>query len=331
VRSHLPLPWATELALAHIAAGRDAGWGLLDALWPRAQREVRHHADGSSPALRRAARAALVRLPVPPPGHLELRLLGPVELLRDGVPVDAPEWRRERVRSLLAHLVLHGSVHRERLGSDLWPTLDSDAQSRNLRVTLTHLLRVLEPGRSERDASFVIRPHGASLILYPGDCLDSDVWRFDDLRRRAVEADQRAAPSAALGPMREAVALWRDDPAELAAEAWALAQIEERRVHVVELALRAGELLLTRGDPAEAARMGRTALRIDPWSERAHRALVAAYLAAGDSRAARHALHAYRTALAEVGVDPAGHIHELERQLATVLRSTIVGPQRACG
>jgi LuxR family maltose regulon positive regulatory protein len=127
VRAVLPVPWATELALAHVEAGRPGGWALLEALWPGAQGEVRRRAEDTSAPQCRPARAVLARLPVPPAGRLELKLLGAVELRRDGALVDAPEWRRERVRSLLAHLVLHRPVGRERLSADLWPALDPEA------------------------------------------------------------------------------------------------------------------------------------------------------------------------------------------------------------
>jgi LuxR family maltose regulon positive regulatory protein len=324
VRAHLPLPWATELALAQIAAGHAAGWQLLDALWPAAQPYVRRHAvraggdgptggDGHAGApLGRPARTALARLPVPPPGRLELRLLGPVELVRDGVPVDAPDWRRERVRSLLAHLVLQRPVGRERLADDLWPALDADSQLHNLRVNLAHLLRVLEPERPERDASFLVRPHGGGLMLHRGEWFTADIWRFDDFWRRAVEADRDGAPAAALDAMRAAVALWRDDPSELAAESWAVAEVEERRLRVVTLAVRAGELLLASGEPDEARHLGAVALRVDPWSPRAHHVVVSALAALDDTAAARRALDRYRDTLTELGVRPADQARKLE-------------------
>jgi DNA-binding SARP family transcriptional activator len=329
VRSAVPLRWITELALAHIDAGRQDGWGLLDAVWPRAQPDVRRHADavppgpgaspgpGPGPSLGRPARTALSRLPVPPAGRLELRLLGPVSLARDGRLTDAPEWRRERVRALLAHLTLHGAASRERLGEDLWPGLEPAAQSRNLRVTLTHLLRVLEPDRSERDAAFLVRSHGSGLLLRrEGGYLDTDVWRFDALVRRASDADAAGNPSVALDAMEQAVALWRDDPVELSSHPWAVPEIEGRRLRLVEMATRAGELLLARSDPTRAVAMGEAALRGDPYVERAHRVVIAAHVGSSQHRAAGRAVDRYRDVLAELGTPPA----EIDRELARLGR-----------
>jgi DNA-binding SARP family transcriptional activator len=225
-------------------------------------------------------------------------------LVRDGQTVDAPEWRRQRVRALLAALALHQSrpVGRERLADDLWPDLDPQAQSRNLRVTLSHLLRVLEPDRVDRDASFLVRPHGPGLLLQGGDWFSTDLWRFDALWERATAADADGVPSVALAAMREAVALWRGDPSELAANDWALPDVEERRLRMVQMATRAGELLLARGDAEAARQMAEAALRCDPWGERAHHVVVAAHRAAGHHRAALSAEQRYREVLVELGV-----------------------------
>jgi DNA-binding SARP family transcriptional activator len=304
VRSVLPLAWSVELALAHVAAGQQEGWALLNRLWPQAQSDVRRHADQPNATLTRPARTALARLPVPPPDRIEVALLGPVELFRNGVLVDAPEWGRRRVRSLLAALVVRRSVGRERLAADLWPNLDADSQSRNLRVTLSHLLRVLEPDRCDRDASFFVRGHGDVLTLVCGDRFDADIWRFDQLWQRASQADKDGAPSIALDAMTQAVTLWRDDPSELAANDWAVCEVEERRIRVVGMAARAGELLLARRDSDAARQMGEAALRCDPWCERAHHVVVAAYLAAGFHRAARNALARYDEVLTALGTSP---------------------------
>ena len=114
VGAHLPMRWTAELAVAAVDAGRDDGWRLLDQTWPDTRPAVVDLARRARHRLGRAAATAAGRLPVPPTAHLELRVLGPIELRRDSALVDAADWRRERVRSLLAHLALHGMVSRKR-------------------------------------------------------------------------------------------------------------------------------------------------------------------------------------------------------------------------
>jgi DNA-binding SARP family transcriptional activator len=318
LRGLLPLPWVAELALGRVAAGDQDGWSLLEAVWPQAQPTVRRHSLAAAAAggiadvtgtaegtetrepIRRAARSVLVRMPVPPSDRLELRFLGPVELRRNGVLVDMPEWRRERVRTLLAHLVLHDHSSRETIAAALWPSLGLDAQSHNLRVNLAHLLRVLEPRRGERDASFFVRSHADGLRLHRGPWLDTDVWRLDDLWQRGTEADRRGSPAAALDAMQQAVALWRSEPVELASEEWAVPLVERLRLRIVGSATRAGELLLASGEPDEARRVAEVALALDLWSERIHRTIVASHASVGDNAAVERALRHYRDVLCEV-------------------------------
>jgi LuxR family transcriptional regulator, maltose regulon positive regulatory protein len=298
----LPAPWAIELALAYSAASRPEGWPLLEAMWPQAQTAVRRHAEVSGGSIGKAARAALGRLPVPPAARLELKLLGStMELRREGDLLDAPEWRRERVRSLLAYLALYRPSNRERVALELWPKLDAEAQLRNLRVTLSHLLRALEPERAERDASFLVRSHGSGLLLHENEWLEVDLWRFDEVWALAMAADREARPPAALDAMLEAVRLWRGYPSELALNDWALPAVEERRLRLVSMACRAGELLLAHGEHDEARQLAETALDSDPWCERAHHVVIAAHEAAGQHRAARSARHRYDDVRRELG------------------------------
>jgi DNA-binding SARP family transcriptional activator len=304
VRSHLPPHWTAELGVAAIAAGRDDGWRLLDQTWGDTQAAVAELADSPDGRLRKAAREVIGRLPVPPESEFELRLLGPVELRQDGVPVRASDWRRERVRSLLAYLALHGTAGRSQVADDLWPALDMDAQSRNLRVTLTYLLRVLEPSRGRRDASFFIRQDGGNLSLHAGDRLTIDVLEFDALCAQAVEADRRGEPAVALDHAVRAVELWHGEPTELLSDEWAVVAFEDRRRRFAAVATRAGELLLAQGNTDHALSLAEQVLALDPWIEAAHRLVVATHQAAGNNLAARRALQRYRAAIREVGLSP---------------------------
>jgi DNA-binding SARP family transcriptional activator len=315
VQAHLPPPWVAELGLAAIAAGRSDGWALLDGTWRTTRGPVVNLAEHGDESLRKAARDALARLPAPPSRRLALRLLGPVELLAGDRPLDAADWRRGRVRMLLAYLALNSPVSRSQAAFDLWPDLDLDGQSRNLRVTLTYLLRVLEPDRTARDASFFIRQHGNNLSLHAGEWLDVDVWTFDDHCARARDADRQGAPSRVLHHALRAVELWRDDPVELASEPWAVAPVEQRGLRFAATAVRAGELLLAQGDFDRVQELAGKALALDPWLEAGHRLVVAAHRARGDDLAARRALQRYREAVHDLGVDTSEATMMVERLL----------------
>jgi DNA-binding SARP family transcriptional activator/tetratricopeptide (TPR) repeat protein len=318
VRAHLPLAWVALLGVAAVAAGRDDGWRLLDGVWPRSRPNIVTLAERDDRELRRAARTVLTELPVPPETEFELCLLGPIDLRANGKTTTAAEWRRPRVRMLLAYLVLAGTVNRERAADELWPELDWDAQSRNLRVTLSYLLRVLEPHRSRRDPSFFVRTDGPNISFHAGDRLTIDLAVFDNLCASATDADRAGKPSLALELSLQAVDLWRNDPTELMVEPWAVAAIEQRRVRFANVATRAGELLLAHRDTGAAHALAERALRVDPWLEGAHRLIVAAHRANGDEHAARRALDRYRSAIADLGVATHEATRMVERLLETV-------------
>ena len=77
---------------------------------------------------------------------VEFRLLGPLELLRDGasVAVGGP-----RERALLALLVLRANtaVGRDRLIDELWPDEPPDSAVNVLQTYVSRLRRVLPPDR----------------------------------------------------------------------------------------------------------------------------------------------------------------------------------------
>jgi LuxR family transcriptional regulator, maltose regulon positive regulatory protein len=325
VRAHLPPPWVAELGVAAIAAHRDDGWRLLDESWPVTRGAVADLAVRGRGRTRQVAREVLGQLPAPPIARLELRLLGPVELRADDLLVRHPAWRRERVRALLAYLALHGTVSRARLAEVLWPTHDPAARAANLRVTLTYLLRVLEPQRAPRDASFFIRQHGANLSLHPENWLTVDLWDFDRLCDEAAEADRRGAPATTLDRALQAVELWRGEPTELLSEEWILVPFERRQRRFTSVATRAGELVLAQGAFDRAHTLAEQALAIDPWLETAHRLVVAAHRSAGNDLAARAALQRYREAMNELGVGPGEATLMIERLLD---RPSIIPNQR---
>ena len=99
----LPLPWSVELAARLAAAGRPHGHEL--GRWladPLGRRSTGSSADGHGRPLPREPHSS--SRPYAPPAHrTQIAVIGPMRLTRDGVPVDAPELRRARVRQLLVH------------------------------------------------------------------------------------------------------------------------------------------------------------------------------------------------------------------------------------
>ena len=244
-------------------------------------------------------------MPPEPSAPLELGVLGPTVLRRGGRTVDHPHWRRERVRALLLLLLARGGGTREELAGALWPDLDTAGALRNLRVTLSYLLAVLEPERREGAPSFFVRTEGQTLRLVTQGWLEVDAWMIEEMFDRAIEAERQGEPSAALDLYRRALRLHRGPYlADAGYEEWALPHRDRLTARFVAAAVRAGELTLAAGDAGEALQLASRALETEPWSEGAHRLSVAAHLARGDRAAARRAMNTCLRQLDDLGVPP---------------------------
>src|SRR6478736_5384872 len=117
--------------------------------------------------------------------QVRISVLGPVRAWVDGQPVDlaGPKQRSVLVRLVLAHGQV---VSVDRLIEDLWEGEPPPKALAALQAYISHLRRVLEPGRQRRAAAQVI------VSAAPGYCLRLpeaavDVW--------SVEAKTVAAES----------------------------------------------------------------------------------------------------------------------------------------
>jgi LuxR family maltose regulon positive regulatory protein len=315
VRAGLPYRYAVDLALGLEAAGRSEAATLLEALGPRGREAVRAAAaTGTHRA--RSAKSLLAAVPAPPPDRTDIAVLGPLAVARNGERLTDGDLRRERVRAVVAFLVSHRTTSRAAIMAALWPDLDERAAANNLRVTMTYLLRVLEPWRSTREPAYHVRVDGQSVTLVTSDWLRIDMDQFDEHVDRAARAEADGTPSLALEHNLAAVALYRGEAHEGVADAdWIALEREHFRSRFVAAATRAGELLVARSDVDDAERVARRAVEVDPWAEDAYAVLVSVALARGDRAAARRTLDLALAALADLDVEPSEETLRLRRRV----------------
>src|SRR3954453_10089229 len=317
LRALLPVPWMAQLALGLVAAGQDSARAIVEDLGPAARATLRAQAATAPPTLAATARSLLRAIPAMPTARLHLRVLGPLELRRDGAVVAAPELRRERVRQLLGFLLTHDRPTRTAITSELWPDLDDAAAGRNLRVTLTYLQNVLEPDRGELDPPYFLRSAGPVLHLVTDGALEIDVLQFERALDEAARLDRQGAPSAALSAYLRAAELWGGDLlADVTGASWLEWERDRLRGRFVSSAVRAGNLLLAQGDATTARTLAERALRADDCSEDAYQLLVAAHLADGDLIDAHRTLRRCLQMLRELGVPPQPRTRALAQRLA---------------
>ncbi|MEO1062517.1 MAG: hypothetical protein AAFZ07_13955, partial [Actinomycetota bacterium] len=153
ILTSLPLRWSTELASR--AEGLGAEWGrhlatrLADTAGDPVTALLDEHAAADDPVLASGAAGLLASVPLRPSAEITVELLGGLQIRRGGEVVDDALLRRQRVRQLVALLVMEGSLSRWRVLDLLWPDADQDKGLRNLRTNLSHVRRLLEPGLDE--------------------------------------------------------------------------------------------------------------------------------------------------------------------------------------
>jgi LuxR family transcriptional regulator, maltose regulon positive regulatory protein len=329
VATSLPLPWAMILAGSLTARGapdgRTIAGYLIELYGNPARAALRGAATHSVSRVADGARKLLASIAVAPSQPVRVGVLGPIELTVGVAEPINPHWKRERVRSLLLYLVINGPARREEVMDALWPDLDLCAADRNLRVTLTYLNQVLEPGRSNGEAPFFVRQDGALIALTKSPQLVIDLHEFDSLLERAADAEYRGLPSIELELYEQAMALWRGPCVTSEGdEHWGERTRRDLTERFVAAAIRVGELHLAGGHPRAAVQAARRALAADEWSERAHCILIAVALAQGDRCGAFRALGACDAMLDDLGVGAGEQTEMLRRRLGTRLSGRVL-------
>jgi DNA-binding SARP family transcriptional activator len=258
-------------------------------------------AGGRSRASRWAGRF-LRLLPPETPYPLRINTLGSLEIVRDGRIVEERDWiKRIRVRELLAAVVEERSIARDGVAALLWPDLSASKASSNLRVTLSHLQGVLEPGRTSDVAPSFLQVGSAGLVLSGEVTVDVD--EFESLLRRAQTTDRAGAPAEAIGLYREALSLYRGPyMADLEAPWAAITRLRLDSVARTAMA-RLGALELARGEPERALHWAAEAQKASDIDERAGRLFMSALRATGDRAGAAAAGARLAAALKSAGLE----------------------------
>ncbi|MGY0230958.1 BTAD domain-containing putative transcriptional regulator [Longispora urticae] len=138
---------------------------------------------------------------------MEFRVLGGVDVLVDGVPVDLGRRRMERCLLGLLALNLNAALSIERMIDLLWGEDAPGSARAALHVHVSRLRTGLAAVDAER-RGFRLATRAGGYVL-EGDPARVDAHRFRDLCRRGQEATGPAARRELLGP---ALALWKGRP-----------------------------------------------------------------------------------------------------------------------
>ncbi len=189
--------------------------------------------------------------------------LGRFLLVREGQPVPRAEWRTHRAATLCKALLTHRGqrLHKEQLQDWVWPDASAAAASRNLRVALSELRRVLEPDRQARDESRFIEASGDTVEL----CSDG-MW-IDSQQLIDAGEIELSDPNAVL-TLKSAADLYRGPylPDDLY-EDWAGVERERLALALETVLLKLAQAHALNDQHAKALQVCRQALTANPTSE----------------------------------------------------------------
>jgi DNA-binding SARP family transcriptional activator len=198
-------------------------------------------------------------------------------------------------------LALHSgsAVHREVIGSALWPEADAATAARSLQVAVSAIRGLFVETLGPDGSRLIAREGDAYRLAVPADAID--VRRFERLLAEGRAARRRGeSPGPAL---TRALAVYAGDLLpEDGPEEWVVEVRERYRTLAVEAAREAAESALVAGEPRAAIESCRLGLAIDRYHDPLWRLLIDSRSQAGDLSAADRDRREYEAILSELGV-----------------------------
>ncbi|WP_203909409.1 AfsR/SARP family transcriptional regulator [Rhizocola hellebori] len=238
---------------------------------------------------------------------MQVRLLGPVEVVSGGLVTAVPGLRR---RALLAVLGLHPgrAVSSDQLIDAVWDDRPPATATNTLQRNISYLRELL----GSKDA-IVAKPAGYLLDI-GGEATD-----VEQAERLISQGRQASSPHEAVRHLRAALALWRGRALADVAELRWLGEQARRLSHTEFEAIRALiDCRLALGEHALLVPELQQLVTARPFDEDLHRQLMLALYRAGQqAESLAHYQRLKRTLADELGIDPGQALRDLE---AAILR-----------
>jgi DNA-binding SARP family transcriptional activator len=248
---------------------------------------------------------------------MQVRILGPVDMVVDGRPRPVHGLRRKAVLSVLA--LHHGEmVSIDRIIDIAWSDTVVATTANTVQSQISHL-------RQRSGSKATIRAHPPGYVLDLGD----DGTDVEVAERLVDEGRHTTDPTLAAGILRTALALWRGPSlADVTGLVW-LDEQAERLDHLrwlAEQALIENRLLL--GEHAELVPDLERLCREHPFDEPLHGQLMLALYRTGQQADALRTYQRMRNTLSEdLGIEPSPALRDLEaailRQEPTLVTSAV--------
>ncbi|WP_417756464.1 AfsR/SARP family transcriptional regulator [Senegalimassilia anaerobia] len=257
---------------------------------------------------------AMPAMPAPP--RLTVNLFGRLEVKVGDVAVESGHLSRQKVRSLLALLVLNRGrdVSRDRLAAQLWPESSASCRRKNFYATWSQLRSALST--PDGDCPYLIRHQNG--VCIEARLLASDVLELEEVCRALLfNRPGRGGWGHLFARVEDSFAdelLPGDDGCDVID-----GLREDCKNRLVDALVAASGKLLDSGDPREGLWFARAALSRDDSREDVYVALMRAQIASLQRTAALQTYFACRRYLADdLGIDPSAETMRLYRSIIEV-------------
>ena len=257
-----------------------------------------------------------------PKQELDVRILGPLDVVSDGVPLALGGHKQRTVLALLATRP-GNSVSADELIESLWPERPPATATTTVQVYVSRLRKQLGAARIATTGA------GYALRVEPDQV---DAARFQRLTAAGRELRIAGRPSEAEASLREALSLWRGAAlADFIYEPWAqpeAARLEEQRLACLEDRF---DVALACGRDSDLVGELEALVAEHPLRERLRGQLMLALYRTGRQAEALEAYQRARSMLVEeLGIEPSPELQELNRKILTQEVSPAAAPsQRA--
>jgi adenylate cyclase len=231
-----------------------------------------------------------------------------LQIWRNGDPLTPDAWPTQKTRLLLLMLLTERghTVPKERLMERLWPELAPASAANSLRVSISHLRRMLEPARDRPAESSIIctSAEGYRFQVTPDCWIDVDAF-WNAVARGQHRARQQMW-SLAIAALRMATDLYHGDYLEDEPYAeWAFAPRERLREAMLEALGHRAECHARLGQHHQAIALCEQVLAHDPLRENVYRQVMVYHYRLGQRAQALRAYERCQQAVtATLGVDP---------------------------
>ena len=244
---------------------------------------------------------------------MQVRLLGPVEVVDDGEPLAIGGAKPQALVAFLA-LNCGSEVSTDRCVEAVWGDAATGREIRSLQTYVSSLRKVLEPASRQGDDWSIIETTANGYRLSAD--VETDIALFERLVANA-ESLVDIAPADARALFDDALSLWRGEPlGAFVDDQWArphVTALVQARLDAVEGRIRA-ELALGRHESVVAEL--ETLTKANPYRERIWGLwMLALYGADRQTEALRAFSELRETLVQELGIEPGAEITELEARM----------------